>query len=58
MIGAAEHGGASTILLRAVHHIRKLVVGDHMIKLCRGLVVPRAPGLAAVQADRSALIGS
>ncbi len=29
-----------------------------MIELRRGLVVPRTPGLAAIEADRSALIGA
>src|SRR5580700_3329495 len=58
VIGTAGHGSASAILLRAVHDVGKLVVGDDMIELCSGLVVPRAPGPAAVQADCSALIRS
>ena len=58
MIGPAGDGGASAILLRAVHDVRKLVVGDDMIELCGWLVVPGAPGLAAVEADGSALIRS
>ena len=52
VIGAAQHGRASAILLRAVYDIGKLVVSNHMIELRRGLVVPRAPGLAAVETDR------
>ena len=56
VIGSAWHRSASAILLRAVHDVGELVVGDHMIELCRGLVVPRTPSLAAVETDCGALI--
>src|SRR5258706_13095625 len=58
MIGAAGHSRASAILLRSVDDVWKLVVGSHVIELCCGLVVPGAPGLAAIEADRSSLICS
>ena len=58
MIGAAEHCGASAILLRPINDIRKLIVSSHMVDLCRRLVVPRAPGMAAIEADGRSLIGS
>jgi hypothetical protein len=58
MVGAAENGSASAILLRSVHHVGKLVVGDHVVELCGGLVVPCAPGLAAIETDRCPLVRS
>ena len=58
VIGAAQNRGTTAILLCPVHNIGKLVIGDDMVKLCRGLVVPSAPGLAAIETDRSSLVGS
>src|ERR1700690_3255687 len=57
MIGVANDGSRSAILLRAIHDIGKLIVGSYVVKLRRGLVVPGAPGSAAIEADGSALIG-
>jgi len=56
MIGTAEDGDATAILLRAVHRIRKAIVGDDVLQLRRGLVIPCAPRLAAIDADGGALI--
>src|ERR1039458_3181763 len=58
VVCAAYNGRASTIRLRAIYDVRELIVSDHMVELCCGLVVPRAPSLAAVEADCCALIGS
>ena len=54
--GAARDRNRVAILLRAIHRVRKLVVGGHVIELRRRLVVPTAPGLAAVEADRGSLV--
>src|SRR5205807_5242508 len=40
----------------AVDDVGKLVVGNHVIELRRWLVVPGAPGLATVEADRGSLV--
>src|SRR5690242_1800271 len=52
---ARDRGGAR-VLLRAVHTVREGVVGDHVVKLGRGLVVPAAPRTAAVERDHGALV--
>src|SRR5581483_5964581 len=44
------------LLLAAVDPVGKLVIRDHMIKLCCRLVVPTAPGLAAVHGHTGPLI--
>src|SRR5579871_184682 len=54
----AGNGRAPTVLLGSVNHIRKLVVGDHVVHLRSWLVIPGAPGCPAIQADRGPLIGS
>src|SRR5207249_8113717 len=46
----------AALLLPAVDPIRKLIVGDHVVELRGRLVVPRAPGLAAVDRNDRALI--
>src|SRR5579884_2258553 len=51
-------GGGSAILLRAIDVIGGFIIGDHVIELPGGLVVPGAPGFAAVEGDGGALIGS
>src|SRR5260221_4038519 len=48
----------ATLLLTAAQPIRKSVVGVHMIKLCRRLVVPTTPGLTAVSSYDCALIAA
>ena len=57
--GVAAAGGlhAARVLLRAVDVVGELVVHSHVVDLRGGLVVPRAPGLAAVHADTYALGG-
>src|SRR5215472_7204417 len=45
----ARHRRRATVLLCAVNPIRKLLVGDDVIKLPVGLVVPGTPGSAAIQ---------
>src|ERR1035438_2080238 len=54
----AAAGGAcrAALLLAAVDPVGELIVGDDVIKLRGGLVVPGTPGLAAVHADGCALI--
>src|SRR5215472_12303786 len=56
ILAAARRGGGSAILLRAVHPIRKLIVGCHVIKLSRRLIEPRTPRLAAVVRDDRPLV--
>ncbi len=50
------NAGRTALLLAAVNPVRKLIVGDHVIELRGGLVVPGTPGLAAVDADGGALV--
>ena len=57
-VAAAGSANRTALLLSAIHPIRKLVVGDDVIELCRGLVVPGTPSLAAIHADGRALIHS
>src|SRR5262249_35081536 len=54
---AAGDAGRAALLLAAVDPVRELVVGDDVIELGGWLVVPAAPRLAAVDADRGALVG-
>src|SRR5665213_2810987 len=56
MVCATVYSGASTILLRSVDHIRKMIVCGDVIELRRRLVVPGGPGLAVIEADRGSLI--
>ena len=56
VIAAARHARGARLLLAAVHPVGEAVVGRHVIELRRGLVVPAAPRLAAVDGDDGALI--
>ena len=56
IIAAAGDAGGAALLLAAIDPIRKTVVGDHVVELRRGLVVPGTPSLAAVHADGCALV--
>ena len=56
VVAAARHAGRAAFLLPATHVIGERVVGIHVIHLRGGLVVPGAPGLAAVHADDRALV--
>src|SRR6266581_381503 len=56
IVSAAGDRRGAAILLRSVDPIGKPVIGGHSVKLSRWLVVPRAPGLAAIHADGRALI--
>jgi len=55
-VAAAGGADGAAFLLASVDPVGKLVVGDDVIELRGGLVVPGAPGLAAVDADGCALI--
>src|SRR5712664_3270059 len=57
VIAAAHRRDGTAFLLRTVDPIRKTIVGGHVIKLRGWLVVPSAPGRAAIDADDRALIG-
>src|ERR1039457_6764465 len=57
IVTAAGHGGGSALLLSAVDPVGRLVVGDDVIELRGGLVVPTAPGGAVVDGNGGALIG-
>src|SRR5712692_9606198 len=54
----AGRGGGAAVLLRAVDPVRKTAVGDDVVELARGLVVPRTPRLAAAHGDDGALIAA
>src|SRR5579859_174798 len=56
VIGTAVHRNRTAVLLCSIYSVRKTVVGGDVIKLSGGLVVPRCPGLATVEADGRALI--
>src|SRR5262249_854262 len=55
-VAAASCAYAAAFLLPAVHPVGKLMVSDHMIELRSRLVVPRAPGPAAIHTDGGSLI--
>src|ERR1022692_4552839 len=57
IVAAAGDGGGSALLLPAVDPVGRLVIGDDVIELRGGLVVPTAPGSAVVDGDGGALIG-
>ena len=48
--------GGARVLLRAVDRVGEAAVGDHVVELAGRLVVPGAPGLAAVQRHDRALV--
>src|ERR1700730_6564077 len=58
IIAAAGDGRRATVLLRSVNGVRKMLISADVIKLPGRLVVPRAPGFAAIHADGCALIDS
>src|ERR1039457_5424441 len=55
-VAAAGGADRAAFLLSAIDPVGKLVVGDDVIELRRRLVVPGAPGLAAIHADGRALV--
>src|SRR6185369_13727624 len=57
VVAAALHSRRAALLLAAVNPVRKLIVGNDVIELRRWLVVPGAPGLAAVYTHHRSLIG-
>src|SRR5207247_8985160 len=56
VVAAARDARRSALLLPAVDPVRKTVIGDDVIELGRGLVVPRAPGRAPVHRHDRALV--
>src|SRR6185437_8133775 len=56
--GAARERGGARVLLSAIHPVGELVVRDDVIDLRGRLVVPAAPGLAAVERDLCALVAA
>src|SRR5439155_9684114 len=56
VVAPADNAGGAALLLGAINVIGELVIGDHMVKLGGGLVVPGAPGLPAVDADDRSLV--
>src|SRR5690242_3999785 len=56
VVAAARDAGRSALLLAAIDSVREGVVGADVIELRGGLIVPRAPGLAAVDRDHRPLI--
>src|SRR5581483_12415612 len=57
VVAAAGDPGRPALLLAAVDPVREPVVGDDVVELRRRLVVPTAPGLAAVDGDDRPLVG-
>src|SRR2546425_1377907 len=55
-VASTARGDRSGVLLRRVDPIGKGVVGSDVVDLLRGLVVPRAPGVAAVERDDRPLV--
>ncbi len=55
-VAAAGGTDRAAFLLSAIDPVGKLVVGDDVIELRGGLVVPGTPGLAAVDADGRTLV--
>src|SRR6185312_1339085 len=56
VVAPARCARRAALLLSAIDPIWELVVGDRVIELRRRLVVPGAPGAAAVYGDRRSLI--
>src|SRR6516162_9583033 len=56
VVTAARDTDRAALLLAAVHPVGEAVVGNDVIELCRGLVVPRTPRLATVNAHDGALV--
>src|SRR6266480_490066 len=58
VVAATYYCRSAAVLLRAIYPVRKLIVHCNMVKLCRRLVVPAAPGFPAIHGDDRALINS
>src|ERR1051325_6884768 len=58
VIASAQDVDAAAILLRAVDVVRKIVVHGYVVKLRRRLVIPTAPGSAAINAHAHALVAA
>ena len=58
VVGAAGDGDGAVVLLPGVDPVRGLVVGGEVIELPGRLVVPAAPGRAAIDGDDGALVGA
>src|SRR5689334_24475716 len=58
VITPARDRGGARVLLRAVHTVRKGVVGDRVVELGGRLVVPATPRTAAVDRDHGALVAA
>src|SRR5258706_3379329 len=56
VVAAAQRSCGAAFLLRPIHPVRKPIIGSHVIELGSRLVVPTAPGSAAIYSDYSALI--
>src|SRR5207302_7684399 len=56
VVAPAHDPDRAALLLPAVYPIRKTTVGCHVVELRRRLIVPRAPGLAAVDRHHRALV--
>src|SRR5262249_20725232 len=56
VLATAADAGRAALLLAAVDPVGELVVGGDVVELGRRLVVPRRPGLAAVDRDDRALV--
>ena len=56
VIAAAVDANRAALLLSRADTVRKRIVGDRVIELRRGLVVPGTPCLAAIDSDDRALI--
>src|SRR5262249_8211310 len=56
VVAAAADAGRAALLLTAAHAVRERVVRAHVVELRRRLVVPGAPGLAAVHGPDPALV--
>src|SRR5205823_5636017 len=57
VVAPADDASGAALLLAAVDPVGELVVGADVVELGRRLVVPAAPGLAAVDRDRRTLVG-
>src|SRR5258707_551496 len=58
IIAAARGVDGAAVLLCTVDMVRKLIVNAHVVHLCCGLVVPTAPGAAAIHAYAGALVAA
>src|SRR6476660_8849295 len=58
VVAATRNAGGAALLLAAAQTIGKRVVGVHVIHLRGRLVVPTAPGLAAIDGDDRALVAA